>query len=259
MERCCDLSAVRRIVGNRTKRVFDRPRPEGAKDYVVTDSVGIEVFPADQTVTVGCGVTMTELQRRLAEHNQTLPLPDPQRHGTLVAGVPGTVGGFVAANLPHGLSASYGGPRQWLLHAEVEFLGQRAVSGAKVVKSVAGYDVHKVFVGSRGLLGPISKVTFRTWPVAAVRETTAVTLDEWDGGDVWILRTVRSEYRQCVDRALRLFAMDEESCTLWLGSRPEAPLEGWIIGPGGEMWQDVSNKALQDRLKQVFDSEGKWI
>ncbi|HLQ38422.1 MAG TPA: FAD-binding oxidoreductase, partial [Planctomycetota bacterium] len=65
----------------------------------------------------------------------------------------GTLGGLFAAD-PIGASTPGGGsPRSLLLGLEgVLADGTTFKTGARVVKSVAGFDVHKLFVGSRGRL-----------------------------------------------------------------------------------------------------------
>ena len=43
--------------------------------------------------------------------------------------------------------------------------GTIAKTGGKVVKNVAGYDLHKLMTGSFGTLGVIAEVNFRLHPV----------------------------------------------------------------------------------------------
>ena len=45
--------------------------------------------------------------------------------------------------------------------------GARASSGGKVVKNVAGYDLGKLFCGSRGRLGTVERLALRLHPVPA--------------------------------------------------------------------------------------------
>jgi hypothetical protein len=239
--------------------VFLATAPTGVQAWSLLQAKTLSVSAADQTVTVDAGFTVAELQVALSKEHQCLPLAAVETFGRLLAGVPGSVGGLLAMNLPHGLTSQHGGPREWLLQAEVEFHGEPAKAGAKVVKSVAGYDVHKVFVGSRGLLGPITRVTLRTCPTRAVLSPSATPVRDWNGEDVWILRTLPTEFDLAVEQSQGLFALDRPSCTIWAGVRPEPPLESWMIGPRGEEWRDNVNPDLENRLKDVFDPEGVWV
>ncbi|MBM3973177.1 MAG: FAD-binding oxidoreductase [Planctomycetes bacterium] len=108
----------------------------------------------DQTCTVGCGVRREALDDALRAHDLELPCPGG-----------GTIGGLFAAD-PLG-AASHAGhsPRSLLLGLEgVLADGTAFRSGARVVKSVAGYDVHKLFVGSEGRLYAATKLHLRLKP-----------------------------------------------------------------------------------------------
>jgi glycolate oxidase FAD binding subunit len=59
----------------------------------------------------------------------------------------------------------YGAPRDWVLGMRVALADGRLVkSGGKVVKNVAGYDLHKVQIGALGTLGVIVEATFKVAP-----------------------------------------------------------------------------------------------
>ena len=60
----------------------------------------------------------------------------------------------------------YGGLRDLIIGMTVVLAdGTIAKSGGKVVKNVAGYDLHKLMTGSFGTLGVIAEVNFRLHPV----------------------------------------------------------------------------------------------
>ena len=55
--------------------------------------------------------------------------------------------------------------------------GTRASSGGKVVKNVAGYDLGKLFCGSRGRLGRVERLALRLHPLPAAAVTVATEPD----------------------------------------------------------------------------------
>src|SRR5207247_2094849 len=59
--------------------------------------------------------------------------------------------------------------------------GTIASSGGKVVKNVAGYDLGKLFSGSRGRLGLIARVALRLHPRPAASATVVVETDDLRG------------------------------------------------------------------------------
>lgn len=127
----------------------------------------IEYEPADLTITVAAGTTLTELERIVRPSRQWLPL-DPPGHAR-------TLGAVAATGVWGPLGASSGGPRDL-------FLGLRAVTGdgrafragGRVMKNVAGFDLVKLLIGSRGALAFITEVTTRLFPQPEVDRTLVV-------------------------------------------------------------------------------------
>lgn len=114
--------------------------------------------PADLTLEVGAGTTLAALDRRLAEHDQWLPLDPP-------GGDRVTVGGVVAAGVAGPLHTAFGRPRDLVLGlAMIDGRGRELALGGRVVKNVAGFDLVRLTCGSRGALGMIHRVFFRLFP-----------------------------------------------------------------------------------------------
>jgi glycolate dehydrogenase FAD-binding subunit len=115
--------------------------------------------PRDLTLGVEPGVAYAELQRILREKGQFLPLapPFPER---------ATLGGIVATNTDSPFRYAHGTAKDFLLGLEfVTGEGIISKSGGRVVKNVTGYDLHKLFIGSLGTLGVITRLNFRTFPL----------------------------------------------------------------------------------------------
>jgi glycolate oxidase FAD binding subunit len=113
----------------------------------------------DMTCTVEAGCSWDIMQAKLQEHGQMVALDPlwPER---------ATIGGIVATNDSGALRLKYGGLRDLIIGMTVVLAdGTMAKSGGKVVKNVAGYDIHKLMTGSFGTLGVIVEVNFRLHPM----------------------------------------------------------------------------------------------
>ncbi len=147
-------------VGNQTKLDFGGI-PDRYDVALLTTRLNrvISYDPGDLTLSVESGVRLSDLQAQLAQKGQFLPLDPPFAPA-------GTIGGILAANASGPLRHGFGTARDFLLGMEfVPGNGERTKSGSRVVKSVAGYDLHKVMIGSLGSLGIITSANFRTFPL----------------------------------------------------------------------------------------------
>jgi glycolate oxidase FAD binding subunit len=123
----------------------------------------IEHEAGDLVASVEAGVTLDQLAEILAGAGQRLALDPP---ATKPTGQAGTVGGVLATGVAGPLRLRYGSGRDLLIGLTiVRADGTVARSGGKVVKNVAGYDLGKLFAGSRGTLGLITEATFRLHPI----------------------------------------------------------------------------------------------
>lgn len=128
----------------------------------------VEHNPDDLTISVQAGMTAGTLAARLAPHRQTLPL-DPPGWSTR------TLGGIAATQASGPLRMRYGTMRDLLLGVRfVQADGVLTWGGARVVKSVTGYDVPKLMVGALGTLGVLVELTLRLHPVADVESSSLV-------------------------------------------------------------------------------------
>ena len=120
----------------------------------------IEIYEAaDLTITLGAGAEVGRLESHLAEENQWLPLDPPH-------GAEGTVGGLLARGASGALWAGYGELRNHVLGMKVVTGDGRVLRlGGRVVKNVAGFDLLKPMIGSRGRLGIIVSTCLRVHPI----------------------------------------------------------------------------------------------
>ena len=136
----------------------------GAEEAVVVSAGRMDAVrhyePADLTLTAGAGLGWRELSRVLRPNGQWLAVDGPG------VGL-GTVGGVVACGVSGPLQGRYGAARDNVLGMEVVTGGGRILRiGGRVVKNVAGYDLVRLFTGSRGSLGVITSVSVRLFPRA---------------------------------------------------------------------------------------------
>ena len=130
----------------------------------------LEYEPGDLTCIVEAGVRLSALNEHLAPHGQMLALDPP---GDL------TLGACLAADHSGPRRHRYGTMRDLVIGVTVVLAdGTVASSGGKVVKNVAGYDLGKLFCGSRGRLGLIARLALRLHPRPAVSRSLVVPVGE---------------------------------------------------------------------------------
>lgn len=121
------------------------------------------------TLTAECGMTLSEVQKRLAQEGRGYFLPLDPPHVEKA-----TLGGIVATNASGPSRLLYGTARDLIIGTKAVFPnGDRIASGGKTVKNVSGYDLSKVLIGSFGTLGILCEITFKLLPLP---EKTATLL-----------------------------------------------------------------------------------
>ena len=134
----------------------DRLREAGAALRVQLTAMAsiVRLDAPDQTCTVDCGVPRALLDAELARVGLELPCAGG-----------GTIGGLFASDAIGATTAGGPSPRTLLLGCDGMLAdGTPFRSGARVVKSVAGFDVHRLLIGSRGLLFAATRLHLRLAP-----------------------------------------------------------------------------------------------
>lgn len=136
---------------------------------------GIEEHePGDLTFTARSGTPLGALAEALEPHGQWFPV-DPTGGGAR------TLGGVVAEGLGGGLHAGYGAVRDQVLGITmITGDGRKLRLGGRVMKNVAGFDLVRLAVGSRGRLGVVVSVSARVFPVP--RDERVLVLEEREDG-----------------------------------------------------------------------------
>jgi glycolate oxidase FAD binding subunit len=134
----------------------------GVQTDIVLSMQGIdgilEYEPDDATLVAEAGASLAAIATQAGAHAQRLG-PDPWPGS-------GTLGGAVAANRCGLNRLRRGAWRDAVLGAQVLHAdGVTTRTGGKVVKNVTGYDLAKLYVGSRGSLAILGQVNVRLLPV----------------------------------------------------------------------------------------------
>lgn len=168
----------------------------------------LEHHPEDLTVTVQAGITLAALQAELAGKGQWLPL-DPPNPAT------NSVSRILQENLSGPRRYGYGTIREHLIGLKVLLADGRIVkSGGKVVKNVAGYDLQKLFVGSRGSLGIILEAVFKLRPLPEAEQFWQGTFSELEPAFALVRKIIDSPLEPVV---LDLYSFSNNQFIVVLG------------------------------------------
>ena len=131
----------------------------------------IDINIEDRLVVVQPGVVYADLDRALAPYGFFFP-PDP------ASGSVCTLGGNVATNAGGIKGAKYGTTKDYVLALEVVLPDGRVLhTGSKCMKSVSGYDLTKLLVGSEGTLGVVTEITLKINPKPPLISTAMATFE----------------------------------------------------------------------------------
>jgi glycolate oxidase len=118
----------------------------------------LEIDRENLTALVEPGVVTGDLQRTVEAWGLFYP-PDPNSLNFC------TLGGNVAENAGGPRAVKYGVTKDYVLGLEVVLpTGEIIHTGARTVKSVVGYDLTRLMVGSEGTLGVVTQILLRLIP-----------------------------------------------------------------------------------------------
>ena len=134
---------------------------------VVLDMSGmdriLEMDLENLQVIVEPGVVAEKLNRALEPHGFFFP-PDPGSSSFC------TIGGMISYNSSGMRSVKYGTTRSYVLDLEVVLADGRVIhTGSRNLKSAAGYDLTRLFVGAEGTLGIITRAGLKVAPLPKER------------------------------------------------------------------------------------------
>ncbi len=183
MESAEQISEILKLANSKKIPVIPRGAGTGLSGMAVPAKGGIvldlshmnkilKISIEDRLAIVQPGVVYADLEKALAPHGFFFP-PDP------ASGTVCTLGGNVATNAGGVKGAKYGTTRDYVLALQVVLPDGRIMrTGSKAIKSVSGYDLTRLFVGSEGTLGVVTEITLKINPRPPVTTTALATFDD---------------------------------------------------------------------------------
>ncbi len=158
----------------------------------------VEIDTASRVAVVEPGALNVEVKRAAAEHGLWYP-PDPSSFEIC------SIGGNIATNAGGLCCVKYGVTTDYVLGLDVVLAdGTLVTLGGKRVKDVAGLPLLKLFVGSEGTLGIVTRAVLRLVPAQAPVSTVVATFSTVAAAAAAVIelgRTVRASMVELMDHA----------------------------------------------------------
>ncbi len=195
----------------------------------------VEVDLASRVAVVEPGALNVDVKRAAAEHGLWYP-PDPSSYEIC------SIGGNIATNAGGLCCVKYGVTADYVLGLDVVLAdGTLVTLGGKRVKDVAGLPLLRLFVGSEGTLGVVTRAVLRLVPAQQPRATVVATFPTVAAAAAAVVdlgRTVRASMVELMDRA-SLNAV-EDFRPMGLDREAGAMLVIQSDAPGGARADEVS-------------------
>ena len=159
----------------------------------------LEVDLKSMTVKVETGIIMQHLEWELEKFNaSTMHLP-----ASIYCS---TVGGFLAHRGTGVLSTKYGKLEDMVISMEIVLPDGKIINTLPVPKNASGPDLNRLFIGSEGTLGIITKVKLKICEIPECRKFIAFLFKNINSGIETGRKIVQSKLNPCV---IRLYNEDE--------------------------------------------------
>ncbi len=150
-----------------------------------------EINAADFVAVVEAGVITADLQAAAEKRGLFYP-PDPASRADC------SIGGNIATNAGGPRCLKYGVTRDYVLGLEVVLADGNVVRlGGRTHKNKTGFDLHRLFVGSEGLLGVVTAATLKLLPLPPYRACLACGFKSTRGGTRAIRRIFAAGFLPC--------------------------------------------------------------
>lgn len=147
----------------------------------------LKIDPDNLLAIVEPGVVTYDLQKEVEKIGLFYP-PDPASLKS------STIGGNVAEGAGGPRAVKYGTTKDYVLGLEVVLpTGEIISTGVQTVKSVVGYDLTKLLVGSEGTLGIITKIILRLLPLPKAKRTMLAIFPTIESAAKAVSQTISSK------------------------------------------------------------------
>jgi glycolate oxidase len=193
-----EISAVLKLANQEKTPVFIRGGGTGLCGGAIPTSDGllismerlnkvVELDTDNLMITVEAGVTLADIIKAADGAGLFFP-PHPGDEGA-------QAGGMVALNAGGTRAVKYGVTRNYVKGLEAVLpTGEIMNFGGKLIKNNQGFDLLQLMINSTGLLGVITKITFRLYPKPAASATLVVSFDNRYEAINTVPKILRSNY-----------------------------------------------------------------
>ena len=151
----------------------------------------VEIDAENQIAIVEPGVITGDLQRAVRQHGLFYP-PDPASLKFC------TIGGNAAECAGGPSAVKYGVTKDFVIGLEVVLAsGEVLTAGTRTEKGVTGYDLTRLFIGSEGTLGIITRLTLRLLPLPEHKETFLITSTSLARATALVAKILNGNIRPC--------------------------------------------------------------
>lgn len=127
-----------------------------------------EINARDYVAVVQPGVVTAKFQEAVEKRGLFYP-PDPASRAD------NSIGGNIVTNAGGPRCLKYGVTRDYVLGLEVVLAGGQVLKlGGRTHKNKTGFELHRLFVGSEGLLGVVTEATLKLLPLPPFRANLAI-------------------------------------------------------------------------------------
>jgi len=180
-----------------------------------------EINPEDFVAVVEPGVLTKTLQDEVEKLGRFYP-PDPASRADC------SLGGNIATNAGGPRCLKYGVTRDYVLGLEVVLPGGEVVRlGGRTHKNKAGFELHRLFVGSEGLLGVVTEATLKLLPLPPFRAALSVGFSSMPAAAQAIRSVFHAGFLPCAVEVADAFTL--EAARRRTGSRILEGCQGHLI------------------------------